>query len=389
MEVNVDIEVISEFASDINLSQRSVNLSKWQASSSIPFDSDVLFLDFEFKSSYMGYESTNIADQLDNARESIEPFLRSDGAVIAFISEPIYFTRPGSGQDSYLYNQDVLKEVGISLEMGGLREYNCTPVLDEERLHEYVNIVNTSDCYPSFYDNNFDSVTELIQRGQQGKVCGVAFEGVGKTGNGSLILLPRPDKLTVRPDDWFNASLSVSLPHLPQHIQNNIGQENNSEQSSVEVMEEDDYKYIKKIFEKFYLVSEQLEYRYENRDTLNINDEHDVQDLLHSLLWLEFDDIRDEENAPSHAGSSSRIDFLLKKKSIGVEVKIAYSGHEEKKLKNEISEDKEHYKQHPDCEKLFVFIYDPDRELNNPHGFERDLSSKNGPLGTEVIITPK
>ncbi|WP_238392205.1 PD-(D/E)XK nuclease domain-containing protein [Halorussus amylolyticus] len=347
-------------------------------------------MDFEFKSSYSHYKAADIADQLNNAKQSIEPFLRSDGAVIAFNSEPIYFTNYRDEGGSYIYNRDVLKEVGVSLEIGNLREYDCTPVFDEDRLHEYINIANTSSCYPSYHTHNFDTLTELIQRGEQGRVCGVALEGIEGTGNGSLILLPRPGKLTVRPEDWFKASLSVSRPYLPDNIREKLGKNeatdrNDSENTGDATIGDK----LKNIFNRFYLVSQQLEYRHNSRETLRINDEHDVQDLLHSLLWLEFDDIRDEENAPSHAGSASRIDFLLKKKSIGLEVKIAYAGHTEKKLKNEISEDKEHYKQHPDCEKLFVFVYDPDRELSNPHGFENDLSSKNGTLGTEVIITPK
>ena len=49
------------------------------------------------------------------------------------------------------------------------------------------------------------------------------------------------------------------------------------------------------IFERFHQVSRQLRSRYDGRETLFINDEYDVQDLLHSLLHLHFDDIRPEE----------------------------------------------------------------------------------------------
>ena len=45
--------------------------------------------------------------------------------------------------------------------------------------------------------------------------------------------------------------------------------------------------------------------RYNNRQTSDINDEYDVQDLLHSLLTLYFDDIRREESNPSYAGGAS------------------------------------------------------------------------------------
>lgn len=58
-----------------------------------------------------------------------------------------------------------------------------------------------------------------------------------------------------------------------------------------------------------------------DRTPLEINDEYDVQDLVHALLLLHFDDIRPEAGSPSFAGSSSRQDFLLKKEKIVIEVK--------------------------------------------------------------------
>lgn len=129
--------------------------------------------------------------------------------------------------------------------------------------------------------------------------------------------------------------------------------------------------------------------RFDDRNTIEIEDEYDVQDLVHSLLWLEFDDIRDEEQSPSHGGSSSRIDFLVKDEKIGIEIKYTGKGKGEKELKNEIAEDKEHYQSHPDCEKLICFIYDPDQILENPIGFQNDLSNPKDPLSTSVVVFPK
>lgn len=75
------------------------------------------------------------------------------------------------------------------------------------------------------------------------------------------------------------------------------------------------------IFSHFYKVARQLRCRYENRETLKIEDEYDVQDLLHALLLLYFDDVRAEEWTPSYAGKSSRMDFLLKNERVVIEVK--------------------------------------------------------------------
>lgn len=46
------------------------------------------------------------------------------------------------------------------------------------------------------------------------------------------------------------------------------------------------------LIEKFHLVVRQLRYRYNSRETLDISDEYDVQDLFHALLCIYFDDIR-------------------------------------------------------------------------------------------------
>ena len=66
------------------------------------------------------------------------------------------------------------------------------------------------------------------------------------------------------------------------------------------------------IFTRFHKIARQLQSRYNHRDTLTIDDEYDVQDLLHALLQLYFDDIRAEEWTPSYAGKCARVDFLLK-----------------------------------------------------------------------------
>jgi len=63
---------------------------------------------------------------------------------------------------------------------------------------------------------------------------------------------------------------------------------------------------------RFHKIARQIRNRHSNRPTIFIEDEYDVQDLFHALLTLCFEDIRPEEWTPSYAGSSSRMDFLLK-----------------------------------------------------------------------------
>lgn len=127
------------------------------------------------------------------------------------------------------------------------------------------------------------------------------------------------------------------------------------------------------IFNKFHKVVRQLRTRHDSRSTLEITDEYDVQDLLHALLLLHFNDIRPEEWTPSYAGGSLRMDFLLKDEGIVIEVKKTRKSMTAKSLAEELLIDREKYKSHPDCNMLYCFVYDPEGLLGNPNGIKRDL----------------
>lgn len=137
---------------------------------------------------------------------------------------------------------------------------------------------------------------------------------------------------------------------------------------------------------KFPDVVRQLLRRHNDRTTLEISDEYDVQDLLHALLRLYFDDVRPEEWTPSYAGSSTRMDFLLKNEQIVIEVKMTRKGLGAKLLGKELLDDIAHYQKHQDCKHLFCFVYDPGKLIDNPRGFESDLTETKDGLSTKVKI---
>ena len=143
------------------------------------------------------------------------------------------------------------------------------------------------------------------------------------------------------------------------------------------------------LFEKFHLVARHFRNRHNRRETLTIKDEYDVQDLVHALLRLSFDDVRAEEYVPSYAGSASRVDFLLKKERTLIEIKKTRSNLRDKELGDQLILDIAKYKLHPDCDRLVCFVYDPEGLIDNPRGLELDLeknSSEN--LLVEVYIKP-
>jgi len=146
---------------------------------------------------------------------------------------------------------------------------------------------------------------------------------------------------------------------------------------------------VSSILEKFHLVARQLRSRHSQRDTLEIEDEYDVQDLLHALLHLVSEDIRNEEWTPSYAGGSSRMDFLLKKEKIVIEVKKTRKDLSARGIGEELIIDIARYQAHPDCENLICFVYDPEGRIGNPIGLERDLTKKHGNLPVTIIVAPK
>ncbi len=151
----------------------------------------------------------------------------------------------------------------------------------------------------------------------------------------------------------------------------------------------DPLNFVELLCSKFHVVARQLRSRYSDRDTLIVNDEYDVQDLLHSLLRIYFDDIRDEEWNPSYAGASSRVDFLLKAEQIVIEVKKTRQTLKAKQLGDELIIDIQKYQTHPDCKTLVCFVYDPEDWITNPRGLESDLNKYEGNIKVKTIIVPK
>jgi hypothetical protein len=100
---------------------------------------------------------------------------------------------------------------------------------------------------------------------------------------------------------------------------------------------------------RFHIVAARLRDRHADRSTLDVTDEYDVQDLLHALLRVFFDDVRPEEWTPSYAGKSSRMDFLLPTEELLIEAKKTRQGLGAKELGSELIEDIARYRAHPCC----------------------------------------
>ena len=146
---------------------------------------------------------------------------------------------------------------------------------------------------------------------------------------------------------------------------------------------------LQRVFTKFHSIARKLRDRYDDRETLDVGDEYDVQDLLNALLVLYFDDIRPEEWTPSYAGKSAIMDFLLKKEKIVVETKMTRKRLADKEIGDQLIVDIERYKEHPDCDTLICFIYDPEGRIVNPHALSGDLESQSrDDLKVIIVVEP-
>jgi hypothetical protein len=143
------------------------------------------------------------------------------------------------------------------------------------------------------------------------------------------------------------------------------------------------------ICDRFAIVANTLSQRHDQRPTITITDEYDVQDLLGALLKLHFTDVRPEEWTPSYAGNASRIDFILKQEQVAIEAKMTRKNLDQKELTNQLAVDILRYQSHPDCKTLVCFVYDPIGKCHNPTALENDLTKDHGGLNVVVIVRPK
>lgn len=146
---------------------------------------------------------------------------------------------------------------------------------------------------------------------------------------------------------------------------------------------------VELLIRRFHRVARQLRSRHSSRNTIEIEDEYDVQDLFHSLLRIYFNDIRAEEYTPSYAGAASRVDFLLKEEKIIIEIKKTRHGLSAKEVGEQLIIDSQRYQAHPDCSTLVCFVYDPEGRVANPRGIENDLTKDINGVPVTVFITPE
>ena len=146
---------------------------------------------------------------------------------------------------------------------------------------------------------------------------------------------------------------------------------------------------LRRLSERFHLITRQLRLRGEYRDTIHVEDQQDVQDLFHALLCLEFEDIEADEWGPSESRETRQITFFVEQGQIGITLKKTKPGQGRTEISNELSLVTQQHSSHLTCKLLFCFIYDPEGRIGNPRGLERDLMKSTQSMHLEVVVAPK
>ena len=185
---------------------------------------------------------------------------------------------------------------------------------------------------------------------------------------------------------WFNDGLETAITLFDSFIEEI--EEYGINHTGVDESRPNHIENLNLVISRFHQVARQLRSRHGDRPAIEIEDEYDVQYLFHALLKLYFDDVRPEEYVPSYAGSSSRVDFLLKEAQIIIEIKRTRARLGAKEVGEELMIDSMRYRSHPDCKQLVCFVYDPEGRIANPQGLESDLSKDINGVPVTVFIRP-
>lgn len=158
---------------------------------------------------------------------------------------------------------------------------------------------------------------------------------------------------------------------------------------TVELRLDDPLQVVRRICSRFHLVTRQLRVRRDDRPSLEVEDEYDVQDLMHALLRLEFDAVQPDERRPSYAAGKTQTSYLLHREKAVIVVKKTKAGITVRDLSEQVKVDSATYSARTDCQTLFCFIYDPEGRIGNPRALEAELTMVSDGYTVEVIIAPK
>jgi hypothetical protein len=141
---------------------------------------------------------------------------------------------------------------------------------------------------------------------------------------------------------------------------------------------------LEKLLRRLPRVARQLRSRHGDRKPFCVNDEHDLEDLLRSLLPLHFDDVRLESRTPKYA-SGTRTDLWLDPFAIAIAPKVCSPHLRDRAVTEQIREDVGYYMD-KNRTVLVPFVYDPERLLIDVDALEREWAGLSDALRVVPVI---
>ncbi|TKB90927.1 MAG: hypothetical protein E8D40_10755 [Nitrospira sp.] len=154
-------------------------------------------------------------------------------------------------------------------------------------------------------------------------------------------------------------------------------------------LDQDPLNLIRKVCLRFHSVARQLRLRKDYRPTLEVDDDHDLQDLLCALLKVEFDEVATDEWTPPYTGGASRTTLLVNRDQIAIVAKKTGPGVTTKELADQVAADSAYYRAQGRCSTVFCFMYDPEGRIGSPKRLETTLTSVSEHCRVEVLVAPK
>ncbi len=133
-------------------------------------------------------------------------------------------------------------------------------------------------------------------------------------------------------------------------------------------------------------VARQLRVRHGDRPAFRITDDRDLEDLVRSLLPLQFDDVRPQCRTPSYSPCTIT-DFLLEPTATVVNVKRTRKTLGESELGRQLDEDRAYYEARLPRGVLACLIYDPELVLHEPEKLEAMWSKPREELTVHTVVS--
>ncbi len=154
-------------------------------------------------------------------------------------------------------------------------------------------------------------------------------------------------------------------------------------------LDQDPLNLVRKVCLRFHSVARQLRLRKDYRPTLEVDDDHDLQDLLCALLKMEFDEVSTDEWTPPYTGGAPRTTLLVNRDQIAIVAKKTGPGVTTKELADQVTADSAYYRAQGRCATVFCFMYDPEGRIGSPKRLETTLTSVSEHCRVEVLVAPK